>query len=125
MRKRLAVSALAPGRQILVDLKIELPGDLDERILIRRMQPAAADVEQDAGRGLNGMGAAADAVARFQHDKGEAGIFQRMRGAEACGAGPDDGDIDFGGEGHALGSSTFVVALEANRDTGVIIRERG
>ena len=47
------------------------------------------------------MAAAADAVPRFQHDNGEAGIFQRAGGAEARGAGADDGDIDFGGErGH-------------------------
>ena len=26
--------------------------------------------------------------------------FQRMRGAEAGGAGADDGDVDVGGEGH-------------------------
>ena len=64
------------------------------------MQPAAAEVEGDVGRGQNGVGASADAVARFQHDDGEAGIFQRMRGAEAGGAGADDGDIDGGGEGH-------------------------
>jgi hypothetical protein len=71
------------------------------------------------------MGASANAVARFQHDCRETGVFQRMRGAEARGARTDDGDIDFGREGHALGSSTFVVAPEANRATGVIIRESG
>src|SRR6267142_165556 len=65
------------------------------------MQPAAAEVEGDIGRGHDGVGAAADAVARFQHDGGEAGIFQRVRGAEAGGARTDNGDIDFGGEGHA------------------------
>ena len=53
------------------------------------------------GAGQNGVGASADAVARFQHDDAEAGVFQRMRGAEAGGAGADDGDIDGGGEGHA------------------------
>jgi hypothetical protein len=37
----------------------------------------------------------ADAVARFQHDHREAGIFQRPRRAEACGARADNGDIDF------------------------------
>src|ERR1700738_3078592 len=61
------------------------------------MQPAAADVEGDIRRR---PAAAADAVARFQHDYREAGVFQRPRRAEACGAGADDGDIDFGGEGH-------------------------
>ena len=79
------------------------------------MQPAAADVEGDVGRGLDGVAAPADAVARFQHDDGEAGILQRMRGAEAGSAGADDGDVDFGGEGHALGSSTFVDALKPAR----------
>src|SRR5258705_8653080 len=64
------------------------------------MQPAAAEVEGDIGRGHDGVGAAADAVARFQHDGREAGIFQRPRGAEAGGARTDNGDIDFGGEGH-------------------------
>jgi hypothetical protein len=52
-------------------------------------------------------------------------MFQRAGRAEACGARADDGDIDFGGEGHAFGSSTFVVGLEANRVTGVIIRGGG
>ena len=52
------------------------------------------------GRGHDGVAAPADAVARFQHDGGEAGVFQRVRGAEARGAGTDDGDIDFGGERH-------------------------
>ena len=33
---------------------------------------------------------------------GEAGVFQRMRRAEAGGAGADDGDIDCGGEGDML-----------------------
>ena len=58
------------------------------------MQPAAAEVEGDIGRGHDGVGAAADAVARFQHEGGETGIFQGVRGAEAGGAGADDGDID-------------------------------
>jgi len=86
--KRLAVSAFAPGRQVLVDFKIQRLRDLDERILIRRMQASRSRGRNDARRGLDGMGAAADAVARFQHDKRETGIFQRMRGAEACGARP-------------------------------------
>jgi hypothetical protein len=46
------------------------------------------------------VAAAADAVAGFQHDHGETGALQRLRGAEARGARTDDGDIDFGGEGH-------------------------
>jgi hypothetical protein len=60
------------------------------------MQPAATDVEGNIRRRHNGMAAAADPVARFQHDCRETGIFQGPRGAEACGAGPDNGDIDFG-----------------------------
>jgi hypothetical protein len=42
------------------------------------------------------MAASADAIARFQHNDREPGVLQRPRGTEACGAGPDDGDIDFG-----------------------------
>jgi len=38
------------------------------------------------------MGAAADAVACFQHDHREAGIVQRVRSTEAGGARADDGD---------------------------------
>ncbi len=68
------------------------------------MQPAATEVEGDIGRRHDGVTASADAVARFQHDCREAGVFQRPRRAEACGAGADDGDIDFGGEGHGLAS---------------------
>jgi len=45
----------------------------------------------------------ADAVACFQHDHEKAGIVQRVRSTEAGGARADDGDIDFGGEGHELG----------------------
>ncbi len=66
------------------------------------MQPAAAEVEGDVGGGHDGVAAAADAIARFEHDHGETGVLQRARGAEAGGAGADDGDIDFGGEGHAF-----------------------
>ena len=93
---------LAPGRAGLVDLEIQMFGDSDERVLVRRMQPAAADVESDVGRRHDGVAAAANAVARFQHDEGEAGILQRVGRTEARGAGADDGDIDFGGKGHGL-----------------------
>src|SRR5258705_6653742 len=96
---------LAPRWAGLVDFEIQPFGDLDEGILVRRMQPAAAEVEGDIGRGHDGVGAAADAVARFQHDCRETGIFQRPRGAEAGGARTDDGDIDFGGEGHAVSAN--------------------
>ncbi len=58
------------------------------------MQPAAADVEGDVGRGHDGVRPAADAVARFQHEDGKTGILQRIRGAEAGCTGTDDGDID-------------------------------
>ena len=99
LREGLAVGTLAPRRQILVDLEIERFGDFDEGVSIRRVQPAAADVEGDLGRSLDGMRPAADAVTRLQHDDGEAGILQRIRGAKARGAGADDGNIDRGGEG--------------------------
>ena len=58
------------------------------------MQPAAAYVEGDVGCRLDRVRPPADAVAGFQHDDGEAGVLQRIRGAEAGGAGADDGDID-------------------------------
>src|SRR6202158_383821 len=66
------------------------------------MQPAAADVEGDAGRRHDGVTASADTVARFQHDHREAGMLQRPRRAKARGTRADNGDIDFGGEGHEV-----------------------
>ena len=90
------------------------------------MQPAAADVEGDVGRGLDGMRPPADAVARLQHDDGEAGILQRIRGAKAGGARADDGNIDGGGEGATCpASSTIVAAPEATPRTTVVTREGG
>ena len=46
---------LAPRRPGLVDLEIQLLGDPDEGILVGRMQPAAAEVEGDVGRGHDGV----------------------------------------------------------------------
>src|SRR5262249_10980310 len=113
LRKRLAIGALAPGRQGLVDRKAELFGDGYERILVRRMQPAAADVEDDIRRGLDRVRPPADTVARLQHDHREAGILQCMRGPKARGARADDSDVNGGREGtHAQGSSTFEVMPE-------------
>ena len=82
------------GGKFLLISKLSCFGDFDEGVLVRRMQPAAADVEGDVGRRLDRMRPPADAVARFQHDGGEAGVLQRIRGAEARGAGADDGDVD-------------------------------
>ena len=74
-----------------------------------------------SGAGHDGVAAAADAVAGFQHDHREAGVFQRMRGAEAGGARTDDGDIDFGGKGHerdGLRRAFFSLAPLAGRGSG-------
>ncbi len=68
LRKGLAIGALAPGRQVLVEFEAKLLGNCNEGVLVGRMQPAAADVEHDVGRGQDGMRPPADAVARFQHD---------------------------------------------------------
>ena len=93
-RKAGVKALLAPGRAGLVDFEIQVFGDADEPVLIGRMQPAAAEVEGDIRCGHDGMGAAAEPVARFENDDREAGMLQRMRGTEAGGAGADDGDID-------------------------------
>ena len=74
--------------------EIQLPGNVDEAVSVRRMQPAAAEIEGDVGRGENGVRPAAEPVAGFEHDDREPGIFQRPRRAEAGGAGADDGDVD-------------------------------
>src|SRR6202000_1783414 len=65
LRKHIAEGPLAPGRQAPVDFEIQLRGDVDEGILVRRMQPAAADIEDDVRRGLHGPAAAAETVPRF------------------------------------------------------------
>src|SRR5215208_351640 len=101
-RKHRNNALLAPWRARLVDFEIQLPGDLDERIFVRRMQPAAADVESNIRRCHDGLAASADAVACFEYEDGEAPVLQRPRRAEPGRAGPDDCNIDFGGEGHAL-----------------------
>jgi hypothetical protein len=62
------------------------------------MQPAAAEIEDNAGGGDNGVGASTDPVAGFEHDDGEAGAFQCIGRAQPSGAGSDNGDIDIGGE---------------------------
>ena len=74
------------------------------------MQPAAADVEEDVGRRHDGVATPADAVACLQHNYRKAGVFQRARRAKARGARTDNGDIDFGGEGHKRASSEWRVA---------------
>src|SRR5205085_10447437 len=66
--KSLVETLFAPWRAGLVDLEIQLPGDLDKGVFVRGMQPAAAEVKHDAGRGLDRVRASADTVARFQHD---------------------------------------------------------
>ena len=109
---------LAPWRARLVDLEIEPMRDRDKGILVGRMQPAAAGVERYSGRGHDGVGAPADALARFQHDHLMAGIFQRLRGAEAGGAGSDDGDIDFGRKGHDVDATASGVASPSPRLRG-------
>ena len=69
-RKRLADrDAVAPWRQRLVDFELQSFGNPDEGVLVGRVQPAAAEVEGHAGRSRDGVAAAADAVARLQHDE--------------------------------------------------------
>ena len=46
---------------------------------------------------------------------GETGIFQRMCGAQAGGAGADDGDIDFGGEASCASLCPFARGQKAGR----------
>jgi hypothetical protein len=93
-RKRIAIGTFAPRRQILVDLEVQRFSDFDKGVLIGRMQPAAAEIEGDLRRGHDGVAAPADAVARLQHDKRDAGLFQRMRGAEARSTRADDRNVD-------------------------------
>src|SRR5581483_10249478 len=58
--------AVATRRQRAVTLETELIGDFDEGVAIRRVQPAAADVEGNLWRSHDSVAASADTVARFE-----------------------------------------------------------
>jgi hypothetical protein len=60
--------------------------------------------------------ASADAVTGFEHENRKAGALQRPRGAKARGAGAYNGNIDFGGEGHAFGSRSGSNEVESDHD---------
>ena len=74
-RKSGVKAALAPWGWCLVDFEAELACDRNEGVPVGRMQPAATEIEDNAGGGGNGVGASADPVAGFEHDDGEAGVF--------------------------------------------------
>lgn len=71
------------------------------------------------------MATPADAVARFQHDDGKPGVFQRMRGTETGRARPDDRNVDGRGEGHGGALACRQSTLKPAKETGVIAREAG
>jgi len=94
-RRKISPKLCSPqGGWLLSSLKFSCSAIATKGVLVGRVQPAAADVEEDIGRGQNGVGAAATR-SRASSTMAESRIFQRMRGAEARGARADDGDIDW------------------------------
>ena len=85
--------------------------DLRQRIAIRRMQPAATEVERIAAD-LVRPGAAAEPVARFEQQARHAGIGELARRADAGRAAADHDDFGFN---HANDVVAFAVLGNRNR----------
>ena len=54
-RKRRVRRLLAPRRAVAVDFEMQPLRDIDERVLVGGVQPAAADIEHDIRRGKNSL----------------------------------------------------------------------
>jgi len=83
----------------LVDFEIQPFGDTNNEFSSAECKPAAAEIEGDIRRSLDGVRASADPLARFQHDDWKRLECSSARAAPRPRAGTDDGDIDFGGRG--------------------------
>ena len=93
-RSRVGVARVSVGDQ----LEIVRPRVGDPGIHVRRMQPRAAAVPGHAEARV-GDGAPADAVARLEHEHGDAGGHQFPRGRESGAARADDEHVGRGGLG--------------------------
>jgi hypothetical protein len=97
---------LVPRRRGLVDGEAGLAAHAGQQVLVGRMQPAAAHVETHlktaaamlGQAALDGVGATADAVSRFQNDDRNAGLRQPPRRRDPRRPGADHGDVDFRGQ---------------------------
>lgn len=65
----------------MIDGEAEVLRHADPRVLVRRMQPAGAQIDGRAGSPFEGDGPPAHAGARLQHDKGDG----RVRFAQPLG----------------------------------------
>ena len=117
LRKRLAIGALAPGRQSLVDLEIRACS----AILTKEFWSAECSQPQPTSKVTSG--AAMMVCARPPtRSRASSTITERPESFSAFAAprpgsaGADDRDVDIGGERiHAGGSSTFIAAPEVGR----------
>jgi hypothetical protein len=69
-------------------------GDLAPRVAIGRMEPAAAEIDGEAGAAGDRPGAAADTIARLDEQDIDTGIMQGAGGAYAGSPGADDHHLD-------------------------------
>ena len=83
----------APGGSRLVDCEPSPGGNAGPGIAIRRMQPAAAEIEWKRTIGHR-MGPAASPVPRFKHGQGNSGRRKPQGGAKSGGARTDDNGLE-------------------------------
>ena len=90
----------APRRARTVDREPQLFGDLRPGIALSGVQPAAAEVEGEACR-LPGVGAPAQPLARFEHDKGDVRRSKPRCCRQARGATPHHNHVEIAHRCHA------------------------
>jgi len=82
--------------KVAIDCDAETVGLRHQGIDVGGVQPVAAKIERHARRQILGVGAAADAVRRFDHLMGEARPGRGARRTDAGGAGADDEEVEIG-----------------------------
>jgi hypothetical protein len=69
-------------------------GDLAPRVAVGRMEPAAAEIDGEAGAAGDRPGAATDAIARLDEEDIDARRMQGAGSTDAGGTGADDHHLD-------------------------------
>jgi hypothetical protein len=85
---------LLPGRCSPVDLNAPVFGKLRQGIPIRRMQPAAAEIEREAVAD-DGTGTSAEAIRCFEQDERAPSLGEPASCGNAGCPAADDGDVEY------------------------------
>ncbi len=105
--------ALPPRRVALVELEPELAGEPGADVAIGRMQPFAAEIQRVGRAAAIGMSPAAEPIAGFQEEDGQAAGSCRAPGRDAGGACADDDQVGAAGRechgGKVVGDAPFVI----------------